>query len=223
VTFLDAPKQPGTATEASKEYLEEHTLPRWGEANVAALKAVLAQPDIDGSRVLVTGHSEGGIVAARVAAELPKVTHVAPLGCGGATQLYSLVELARRRAPEGQGVAAMERVYADWAKIQAKPESIEDFWMAHPYRRWSSFLKHSVIEELKRSKAKIYLAHGTADEADAVQGFDMMRAELLAHGRDVTAERIEGGDHGFSTSGPKGQADGMQKVFGNVIEWFLPK
>ena len=96
VSFLDEPKQPGTATEASKEFLEEHTLPRWGEANAAALKAVLAQPDIDASRVLVTGHSEGGIVAARVAGELSKVTHVSPVGCGGATQLFSLAELARR-------------------------------------------------------------------------------------------------------------------------------
>ena len=98
-----------------------------------------------------------------------------------------------------------------------KPESIDDFWMGHPYRRWSTFLKSSVIDELKRSKAKVYLAHGTADEADSVIGFDVMRAELLAAGRDVTAERVEGGDHGL---GVKGQS-GMQKVFGNVLEWFL--
>jgi dienelactone hydrolase len=221
VNFLDFPKQPGTATEGSKEFLEEHTLPRWAEANVAALKAVLAQPEIDGSRVLVTGHSEGGIVAARVSAELPQVTHVAPLGCSGVTQLYSLAELARRRAPEGKGAAYVDKVYEEWAKILAKPDSIEDFWMGHPYRRWSSFLTHSVVDELKRSKAKVYLAHGTADDADAVQGFDMMRAELRAHGRDVTCERIEGGDHGFSTTGAKGQADGMRKVYTNVVDWFL--
>jgi pimeloyl-ACP methyl ester carboxylesterase len=221
VQFLDWPTLPGTAQEGSKEFLKEHTLPRWTEANVAALKAVLAQPDVDSARVLAIGHSEGGIVAARVAAELPSVTHVAPLGCGGVTQLYSLMELARRRAPPGQADARVAQVLADWAKVQAKPDSIEDFWMGHPYRRWSSFLRHSVIDELKRSKAKVYLAHGTADEADAVQGFDVMYAELLAQGRDVTGERIEGGDHGFSLSGPKGQAEGMQKVFGNVMEWFL--
>ena len=89
--------------------------------------------------------------------------------------------------------------------------------MGHPYRRWSTFLKSSVIDELKQSEAKVYLAHGTADKADSVIGFDVMRAELLAAGRDVTAERVEGGDHGF---GVKGQS-GVQKVFGNVVEWFL--
>src|SRR5262245_18180577 len=214
---LDTPKRFGGATEGSPEFLQEHTLPRWATANVAALKAVLVRPDIDPKRVLVVGHSEGGIVAARVAGELPAVTHVAPLSCAGVSQLFSMVELARRRAPEGRGDAAVQAVYDEWAKILARPDSIDDFWMGHPYRRWSTFLKSSVIDELKRGKAKIYLAHGTADESDSVIGFDVMRAELLAAGRDVTAERVEGGDHGFGVKGQSGTA----KVFGNVVEWFL--
>lgn len=217
VKLLDTPKRPGSATEGSREFLEQHTLPRWATANAAALQAVLARPDIDSKRVLVVGHSEGGLVAARVAADVPAVTHVAPLGCGGVTQLFSLAELARRRAPAGRGDAAVKAVYDEWARILAKPDSVDDFWMGHPYRRWSSFLKTSVIDELKRSKAKVYLAHGTADEADSVIGFDVMRAELLAGGRDVTAERVEGGDHGFGVNGQSGIAS----VLGNVLEWFL--
>jgi pimeloyl-ACP methyl ester carboxylesterase len=214
---LDTPKGFGAARDGSREFLEEHTLPRWATANAAALRAALARPDIDPKRVLVVGHSEGGIVAARVAAEAPAVTHVAPLSCSGVSQLFSLAELARRQAPEGQGDAAAQAVYDEWAKILAKPDSIDDFWMGHPYRRWSTFLKSSVIGELDRSKSKVYIAHGTADEADSIIGFDVMRAELLAAGRDVTAERVEGGDHGY---GVKGQS-GTQKVFGNVLEWFL--
>jgi len=217
VKFLDAPERFGSALGASREFLEEHTLPRWAIANVAALKAVLDRPDIDSNQVLVVGHSEGGIVAARVAAELPAVTHVAPLSCSGVTQLYSLMDLARQRAPDGQREAAAQAVLVEWAKVQAKPDSIEDFWMGHPYRRWSTFLRSSVIEELKGSKARVYLAHGTADTADSIVGFDVMRAELLATGRDVTAERIEGGDHGFAVNG----RSGLAQVLGNVLEWFL--
>lgn len=214
---LDTPKRMGGATEGSRVFLEEHTLPRWATANAAALDTVLARPEIDRKRVLVVGHSEGGIVAARVAGQVAAVTHVAPLSCSGTSQLFSLTDLARRRAPEGKGDAAVQAVYDEWAKILAKPESIDDFWMGHPYRRWSTFLKSSVIEELKRGKAKVYLAHGTADESDSVVGFDVMRAELLAAGRNVTVERIEGGDHGYAV---KGQS-GIARVFGNVVEWYL--
>jgi len=214
---FDAPQQFGGATAGSREFLEEHTLPRWATANAAALRAVLARPDIEPKRLLVVGHSEGGIIAARVSAEVPAVTHVAPLSCSGVSQLFSLAELARRRAPNGQGDAAAEAVFDQWARILTKPDSVDDFWMGHPYRRWSSFLRSSVLDELKRGKAKVYLAHGTADEADSVVGFDVMRAELLAAGRDVTAQRIDGGDHGLGTPAQPGPA----KVFANVVEWFL--
>ena len=46
---------------------------------------------MDAARTLVIGHSEGGIVAAYVAAKLPKVTHVASLAGGGPTQLFDFV------------------------------------------------------------------------------------------------------------------------------------
>jgi pimeloyl-ACP methyl ester carboxylesterase len=218
VKFLDTPSRFGSATEGTREFLTEHTLPRWAEANAAALRAVLARPDIDPSKVLVVGHSEGGIVAARVAAEVPAVTHVAPLGCGGPTQLFSLAALARSKAPPGQEDATAEAVYVDWQKILANPESINDFWKGHPYRRWSTFLKSSVVEELKRSKAKIFLAQGTADESESVLGFDVLRAELLAQGRDVTAHRVAGGDHGFRISGTSG---GLPDMMEKVLDWFF--
>lgn len=218
VKFLDTPEHMGSAEEASEEFLREHTLTRWTEANVAALKAVMSHSDIDLKRIMVIGHSEGGDIAASVAAKVPAVSHVAPLGCGGVTQLFGLAELARSNAPKGQKEAAVQDIFDEWAKILKKPDSIDDFWMAHPYRRWSTFMPHSTVEDLKGTKAKIYLAQGTEDQSSSVVGFDVMFAELLAQGRDVTAERIEGGDHSFNVNGNGG---GMETVFSNVVEWFL--
>jgi dienelactone hydrolase len=76
-----------------------------------------------------------------------------------------------------------------------------------------------VLAELLRSKARIYLAQGTLDRAVSVTGFDVMRAELVAHGRDVTVERIEGADHSFAR-GPEDK-EGIRNVFANVVNWFL--
>src|SRR5262249_337624 len=104
-------------------------------------------------------------------------------------------------------------------QIQADPDSTTKFFMGHPYRRWSSFLKTSVLAELLQTKAKIYLAQGTLDQAVTVTGFDALRAELVSRGRDVTVERIEGGDHGFAR-GPEDK-EGIRTVFANVVNWFL--
>ena len=225
VNFLDQPTRPGSAEEASKEFLREHTLPRWTEANVAALRAAWILPDVDPNLTLVMGHSEGGLVAARVAAKLPQVTHVASLAGGGPTQLFSLAELfARPRPDDGPGDAAKRRqaVYEEWAQIQTDPNSITKFWMGHPYRRWSTFLSYSLTTELLRTEARIYLAHGTNDMATPVTAFDVARAELAVHKRDVTAERLEGADHGFRTEAmPEGSPDGLQALFGRVLAWFL--
>jgi pimeloyl-ACP methyl ester carboxylesterase len=211
VNFLDAPRRPGSAEGASEEFLKEHTLSRWAEANAAAVRAVWTLPDIDPSRTLVVGHSEGGIVVARVAAELPKVTHVASLAGGGPTQLFSLAETF--------GSAS---VFAEWTKIQKDPESVTKSWLGHPYRRWSSFCSSSVAEELARSKARVYLAQGSRDTSQPPTGHDVLMAELRSKGRDVVAERPEGVDHAFGKPDDSpGPPAGMQAVFGRVVDWFL--
>src|SRR5262249_44381219 len=108
VAFGDRPKNPGSALEASAEFKREHTLPRWVEAVNAALRATHRLEDIDWTRTLVVGHSEGAIVAAHVAATNPLVSHVAVLSAGGAALLFFLVKLAGQAtasfcwAPRGQ-------------------------------------------------------------------------------------------------------------------------
>jgi dienelactone hydrolase len=224
VKFLDMPKRPGATEGASREFVEEHTLPRWAEAVGAALRAAHSLPDVDSSRTLALGHSEGGIVAARVAAENPRVTHVASLAGGGPNQLFDLAELARRGDfgdPKADARARVQAVYDGWAKIQRDAQSADKVLWGHPYRRWSSFLASSTGEELARSKVRIYLAHGTDDKQSHVVTQDVLYADLLARGRDVTAERLEGADHGFYAKGERGYPAGMKDVLGRVVDWFL--
>jgi pimeloyl-ACP methyl ester carboxylesterase len=225
IKFLDAPERPGSAIGASEEFLKEHTLQRWAEANVAALRAAWTLRGIDRSRTLVIGHSEGGIVAARVAAEAPEVTHIASLAGGGPTQLFDLAEFqAQPRVDDKPGDAErrVAFVYTEWAKVLNNPQSIKEFWLGHPYRRWSSFLQRSVTEELLRSKAKVFLAQGAEDKSVSIRSFEVLLAELKGRGRDVTSERLAGADHGFRTSDmPQGSPDGMKGMFDRVLNWFF--
>lgn len=222
VKFCDMPPRPGSAQGASEEFLREHTLERWTDANVAALKATWKLEGIDAARTLVVGHSEGGIVAAAVAGKTPKVTHVASLAGGGPTQLFDLMELRKKPMPKdkpGDAEARANAALLDWEKIMADPDSITESWMGHPYRRWSTFLKSSTVAELKKSKARIYLAQGSEDTATHPKSYDIAITELKTQGRDVTGDYILGGDHGFRS---KENPEGFTQVIDRVLHWFEP-
>lgn len=225
VKFLDMPKQPGGASESSEEFRKEHTLPRWAAANIAALRAAWTVDGIDPAKTLVLGHSEGALTASFVAAELPQVTHVAPLAAAGPTQLFSLASLAAEPRPGDQPGDANKRreaVYTQWKTVLADPDSIDKYWMGHPHRRWTSFLKYNSVDLLKKSKAKIYLAHGTLDTSSHIGELDVLRAELAAIGREFVAERIDGVDHGYGKPNPPpGPPQGLQELFTRILAWFF--
>jgi pimeloyl-ACP methyl ester carboxylesterase len=206
-------KNPGTAIDCPKAFLEEHTLDRWATAVAAAIGDAVTKPGVDASRVLVLGHSEGGITAAAVAARQPLVTHVASLASNGPSQLYDFALL------DGDNG---ERVYREFAAVQADPLSVEKFWRGHPHRRWSTFMRSSTLEELLKSKAKVFIAHGTKDTAVPVAAFDILKAELIARGRAPQSLRVEGADHGFN-GGPWPRADlpPISNVFRAAIDWAL--
>lgn len=227
VAFLAQRERPGGAEGASEEFLREHTLERWAEANAAALRAVLAMPDIAAAPVLVGGHSEGADVACRVAALEPRVTHVATLGGAGASQLFDLLHLALQPRPgdtPGDAEARRQQVLEEWDAVLADPTSTAKFWLGHPYRRWSSFLAGNRLEDLLRTRARVFIAHGTADTSVPVTSSDWLFAELRARGREVRYDRLEGADHGLrrpdEPTDPQTPA-GLELVLASVLDWAL--
>ncbi len=225
VTFLDAPADPGGSTHASELFRSEHTLERWAEAVHAALEAARRLPDVRDERVLVVGHSEGGIVAAKLAADHDWITHVAVLAGGGPTQLFDLVELARRGEffdrVSDDPKERVEYVLGQWRAIQADPLSSERLFFGHPYRRWSSFLATSTLEQLLASDARVFVAQGAEDRAVTRASFDVLQAELVARGRDARFELVAGADHSFSLESGGARTDGWGPLFQRIVSWFL--
>lgn len=222
VTFLF---QPEDGCKGSTEFNREHTLERWAEANEAALRAARRLPRVDKSKTLVVGHSEGGLVACRVARDLPGVvTHVSTVAGGGPSQLYDLIALARQGrffeevSPDAE--ARVQYVLGKWREIESDPMSSEKFFFGFAYRRWSTFLASSPIEELSAVQAKIYVAQGTADTAVDPASADALYAHLVSKKKPVTYDRVEGANHSFRIK-DKPKSDGWHELFERVSEWFL--
>lgn len=222
VKFLVQPSRPGSAKEGSKEYNREFSLSRWTEAIHAAIEASCKLPEIDSSRILVMGHSEGGQVACSVAAVNPKVTHVGFMAGGGPTQLFDLMKFAEQGVMYDPNATPEQRVQAllnDWNKMLDDPKSSTKFILGHAHLRWSSFNEVSPIDLIKKSNSKVFIAQGTEDKNSLPLSADVFYAELLSVGRDVTYEKVVGGDHGFMTKGDNGA--GWTKTNRKALDWFL--
>lgn len=232
IRTFDQPSTPGGTDGASAEFRSEHTLDRWATAIECSIDAALKLPGIDPSRVMVIGHSEGGLVACRVAAMDPRITHVAVMAGGGPTQLYDFMHMARHggmfdhvSSDPAQRVTWLQN---QWATVMADPDSPDKIWFGHPHRRWSTFCATSPAEELLKCTAKVYIAQGGRDTAVEPSTADVLAATLLSRGRDVTLNWIDQGDHGFMDPPPVGapapapsKNDGWARTFSSAVEWFL--
>ncbi len=222
VNYLDDPKE-GGAHGASKEFLEQHTLERWAEAVEASIKAAQRLPEIDGSKLLVIGHSEGGLVAAKVAKDL-SASHVSVMAGGGPSQLFDILSLARKGVffNDENSTAESREAYVlqEWKDIQADPMSIEKFFFGHPYRRWSTFLASSPIAELSAFKGQVFIAQGAEDQAVDPKSAEVLYSSLLAKGVKVKLDMVPDANHSFRLLKEPKQ-DGWKIELQKILDWYL--
>lgn len=122
--------------------------------------------------------------------------------------------------PDALPQQRVDALLDDWNKVLAKPFATDKFILGHSHLRWSSFLKTSPIEAILKSKAKVFVATGTADTNSLPASSEAFYAELLARGRDCTYERIEGGDHAFMTKDDQ-HGQGWFEANKKAVNWFL--
>ncbi len=209
----------GNTEGCAPAFLAEHTLERWVAALRAALDTALRDGNHPARPLLAIGHSEGAAVVARLARLDPRVSHVALLAGNGPSPLDDLIASARRRAPTAEAVAeTTARIQAQADAIFADPDSIERLAWGHPFRRWSSFLRGSVLTDLRASAAEIYLAHGSADATVPIDGFEALVAGLAESGHRARILRIPGGDHGLNAPGQESPA-GLRATLAAIVTW----
>lgn len=215
-------------TGPSKSFDHKFSLESWAETIVKVISYTLKNEQIAKDKVLVIGHSEGGLVASRVARLLnDQVSNVAILAGEGPTQLYSLYKFAADgtffNTKEHNMPSAAERVnYLErtWKEIVSNPNNTEKKFMGFTYLRWSSMLSTSVMEEVAHFDNKILLVQGTDDKNVHSETAIISFTTLLSKGKDVQLEMIENADHSFTISG-KPSLDGWKLTLTKVIDWFL--
>jgi len=212
---------------ASKNFDNKFSLESFSNSIMEAINYTCQNEKIDTTKIIIVGHSEGGIVASRVANLMKdKISNVAIMAGEGISQLYSLYKFAENgtffNTKEHNMPTSEQRIKYltdKWQDILANPESTDKTFWGFTYLRWSSMLRTSVIDELTNYNGKILIMQGTLDKAVFPENAISCYTALFSKGKQVELELIENADHSFNIS-DKPNIDGWKMAIEDVLNWF---
>lgn len=175
----------------------------------AALEFLLAHERIDASRVGLIGHSEGAMIAARLAAQLSEVAFVVAIGAP-AVPAEELLAMQARRIAEARGLEATEVDRAverrrdvielvrerDWGALEALlhqsgGEQV-DLLMAQLQLPWTAyFLESDASESWRRVTVPVLAFYGGLDvQVDVQQNRGALERALSEAGNDDVTVQV---------------------------------
>jgi dienelactone hydrolase len=214
--FARAEASGGSAEACGQKFNEDFTVERWLVALRAAIADARRDPIVDHRRFMVIGMSEGAVMASLLAQADKGVTDVAAIGGSGTTQIFDFMVRAYTDCFDRS--VCIAEIDQQLSAIRGAPDSATQFAWGHPYRRWSSFFAVDPGTALLQSKARVYLAFGTADESTPPLSQEVAVAKLLAAGRDVTVRRVIAANHGLMLPGQDFSA--LEHEYRRIFDWF---
>lgn len=215
--MMEKGKPPGSAEWCGAAFNEDFTAERWLVAIHAALDDARKSPWVDTRRTLVLGMSEGAVMSSLLASHDPGITDVIAIGGSGTTQLFDFIVLAYHHCfDSAECLADVQRNLAD---VQSDPQSATRFAWGHAYKRWTSFFNVDPGEEFVRSKARVYMAFGTADVNVPALSQEVAVAKLQAARHDITVRRVQDAGHSLTKPGDSDWSD-LEKEYRRALAWF---
>ncbi len=206
---------------------QQFSLTTWSNTIQQALQIIIQSELIDTSRILVAGHSEGGLVAAVVVKNnKTRISHVGILAGEGPSQLYSLYKFADQgvyfnTAHLSSSPIRIDSLVSTWKNIMKEPNSITNKFWGFTYLRWSSFLSTSVSEQLQDYSGHIFIIQGDADQHVYPESAVILYATLMSKNKSVQLEMVPGADHSFKEVNAPPGVDGWIKSIHKVLNWFI--
>ncbi len=200
------------------------SLETWTERIEQVIDLVIRTEIIDSTKIMLIGHSEGGLVAARVAKMMNgSISNVCIMAGEGPSQLYSLYSFAASGDFFNE-ISDDEKertgyVLETWDNIRNDSASTDKFFWGFTYLRWHSFLKTSVIEELEFYKGAVLILQGDEDKNVSPEASKILFTSLLSKGINVKLKMLKGADHSFNIK--ESDINGWKQALESSLDWFL--
>lgn len=149
-------------------------------------------PEVNGARIALLGHSEGGAIAPLVAMNDPKLAGIVLLAGPGKSGRAILSDQFRRPIESAPGLSDSARA-AQLAKV---PQMVEQFSQASAWTRW--FADYDPLPTLRRVRVPVLILQGALDRQVSAGQADTVAATLRSAGnRDVIEKVYPGLNHLF--------------------------
>lgn len=159
--------------------------------------------------IYLIGFSEGGMILPKVYNDLNSKASISKIVnlSGGGYSYYTLIKNYYKE--RGLDILKVDSVYTD---ILNNSNSLSNFYMGHPYKQWSDFMKFEPSVEYKNIDIPILILQGSNDENLPVASSLYLKNYLDAFGnKDVTYIELENMGHGYSND--------FQNVITIITDW----
>jgi pimeloyl-ACP methyl ester carboxylesterase len=147
---------------------------QWFSDRMEFISAQLGRLQAKPTNVVLLGLSEGASTAARIARSRQDVTHLAVIGSGAWPLRRILGHLLRGGAPEVDGA---------WREIASDVQSVDRFWLGHPYRWWFDVMDRDATSDYLSLSIPILVGFGEADKSVPVQSAKELEQIFLSSGK----------------------------------------
>ncbi|MBW3518613.1 alpha/beta hydrolase [Flavobacterium sp. NKUCC04_CG] len=197
------------------EYTDRNYLSYYTHRNIAVIKYLQNLAWVSSERLVVAGHSEGSTVAAKMALDCDKITHLIYSGGNPLGRIMSIITEYRFSETVEQPNA--ENALAYWQNVVDDKTNLSDEH-GDTYRATYEFSEPS-INHLQQLKIPVLVTYGTKDWSASAN--DYLRVEIIRQGKkNFSFIPVIGTEHNFFPVDQNNIPNYQVKNWGKVVrDW----
>jgi len=193
-----------------KAYSDRNLPEYYVDRNIEILKYLLKQDWVDKDKLIISGHSEGSNIAARIASKFKKVSHLIFASGNPYGRIASIINQSRSRESYDDSTHYAENDFQYWQNVIDNNEDMDDTY-GDTYRATYDF-SEPPINFLEKLKIPVLIVYGTKDWS--ATHIDLMRIDFMRKKKsNFTYYPLVGTEHNFF---PK---DDTGKINHEIFNW----
>jgi dienelactone hydrolase len=178
-----------------KKYTQRNLLDYYVNRNIEIIKFLQKQNWVSKNKLVVCGHSEGSTVAAKLAFENKKVTHLIYASGNPFGRIMSIIGQSRQGETDTDSTRFGERQFEMWKNVIADSTNMDDT-QGDTNKANYVFSIPPIIKYLDQLKIPVLVCYGTKDWTAPFN--DYLRVEIIRqHKKNFTFKAYIGTEHNF--------------------------